>query len=194
MTDAKTSAIEAAKAKAVGVAALTGASLTGPDGKLTPLGMVLALGGGIGALIGGVEDVYYTDKRGVVRCARHILSIFKARSYSMTEEVNDDDRPVMDLTGEIDKIVGERIYDEESKRLDEEWRQRKMRSTFPESEWKHMPAPSGDGRTLCGDVLEGDPAIDLPVPVVSKKHEPITCERCLKIIRACRDVAPWRVV
>lgn len=188
MSDAKTAAIEAAKA-----AAKANPLLIGPDGKATPTAIIIAGLGAIGALIGGVEDVYYTDARGVVRCARHILSIFKARAYAMTEEVNDDNRPVMDLTGEIDKIVGERIYAEVEREEEAKWRERRMKHKPIEPEdAKHaahpQPGVGGPGYTLCHQ------AFQVGCEAFAKKHEPITCEKCLEVIRMCRDIERWRVV
>lgn len=43
----------------------------------------------------------------------------------------------------------------------------------------HAVDPYGDGRSLCGDVDEGDPTLDIPAPAYARKGQYVTCPTCL---------------
>ena len=54
---------------------------------------------------------------------------------------------------------------------------------------KHETNPLNGEFTLCGDAFDAD-AIDGEVaPIFSKRGEHVTCEKCLIVIRYCKDLS-----
>ncbi len=50
------------------------------------------------------------------------------------------------------------------------------------------PGALGNGYTLCGVALEGNPGeADQPPPIVAARGRPISCPQCVSVIRHCRE-------
>jgi len=62
-----------------------------------------------------------------------------------------------------------------------------MRTYSENNKGVHLDSPVGDGRTLCGDVEEGDEPLGIE-PANPTSKTTVTCPDCIRIIAYCRGV------